>query len=56
MTKKTKLGGKPEKKRIKPAKPKSESEDVKSVTLDELMGALMKVPPKRKQNNGRSIT
>lgn len=46
MAKKTKPIVKQERRSTKPAKPKSESEDVRSVSLEELMGALLKVPTK----------
>ncbi len=48
MAKKTKPTVKPEKKRTKPAKPKSASgeDDTKVVSLEDFMGALMKVPHK----------
>jgi len=44
MGKKTKPLEKKEKKHTKPRKPESGNDDAKSVSLEQLMGALMKVP------------
>jgi hypothetical protein len=52
MAKRTKPIVRPEKKRTKPAKPKSESDDVRSVSLEEFVGALLKVP---QQHNDKKI-